>query len=59
MLKQRKTGGYDEQLSPDDEHFLSRKISMEISLKTMVFLDHNECSSDGSNLSQKDLVFPD
>ena len=24
MLKQRKTGPFDEQLSPDDEHFLSK-----------------------------------
>ncbi|CAF1271447.1 unnamed protein product [Adineta steineri] len=43
MLKQQKVGPFDEQSSPDGSHYL-----------------HNdESSSDGSNASQKELVFAD
>ncbi|CAF0836137.1 unnamed protein product [Adineta ricciae] len=43
MLKQQKIGPFDEQSSPDGSHYLN----------------NDECSSDGSNTSQKDLIFTD
>ncbi|CAF0882024.1 unnamed protein product [Rotaria sordida] len=43
MLKQRKIGPFDEQYSPDDNHYLN----------------NDDCSSDGSNNSQKELIFTD
>ncbi|UJR22607.1 hypothetical protein I4U23_025650 [Adineta vaga] len=43
MLKQQKVGPFDEQSSPDGSHYLN----------------NDECSSDGSNTSQKDLIFTD
>jgi hypothetical protein len=58
MLKQRKTGPFDEQLSPDDDHFLSNQVNS-ISKVNRFCLDNDECSSDGSNTSHKDLIFTD
>ncbi|CAF1251742.1 unnamed protein product [Rotaria sp. Silwood1] len=43
MLKQRKIGPFDEQYSPDGSHYLN----------------NDDCSSDGSNSSQKELIFTD
>ncbi|CAF1312276.1 unnamed protein product [Rotaria magnacalcarata] len=43
ILKQRKVGQFDEQYSPDESPYLN----------------NDECSSDGSSTSQKELVFTD
>ncbi|CAF3317338.1 unnamed protein product [Rotaria socialis] len=43
ILKQRKVGQFDEQYSPDESHYLN----------------NDECSSDGSSASQKELIFTD
>jgi hypothetical protein len=64
MLKQRKTGLFDEQSSPDGNHYLSKEfiifffISWFLFFK-ILFIDNDECSSDGSNNSQKELIFTD
>jgi hypothetical protein len=59
MLKQRKIGPFDEQSSPNGSHYLSKKFLCFFFLSKFIFIDNDESSSDGSNNSQKELLFTD
>jgi hypothetical protein len=70
MLKQRKHSPFDDQSSPDGNHYLRKYfsfffihfllISFYIDIKEDDDeVDDDECSTDGSDNSQKALVFAD
>ena len=58
ILKQRKTGPFDELMSPDGSQYLSKACrSLDEPSLSLAVLDNDECSSDESDNSQKGLVF--
>jgi hypothetical protein len=70
MLKQRKHSPFDDQSSPDGSHYLSKYFFKFFHWKFELFfhidmkddddeVDDDECSTDGSEISQKALVFAD
>ncbi|CAF2305724.1 unnamed protein product [Rotaria sp. Silwood2] len=54
MLKNRKHSPFDDALSPDGNHYLSIKEDDDDEV-----VDDDECSTDGSDNSQKALIFAD
>ncbi|CAF0789869.1 unnamed protein product [Rotaria sp. Silwood1] len=54
MLKNRKHSPFDDQSSPDGNHYLSIKEDDDDDV-----VDDDECSTDGSDNSQKALIFAD
>jgi hypothetical protein len=71
MLKQRKHSPFDDQSSPDGSHYLRKSFflfSFLINNYNYFYIDikeddddvdEDECSTDGSDTSQKALVFAD
>jgi hypothetical protein len=56
ILKQRKTSSFIDGLSPDDHLFLSELCIGESIGQRSIRLDHDECSSDESQTSNKELA---
>jgi hypothetical protein len=68
MLKQRKHSPFDDRSSPDGSHYISKYFVLCLLITRHSFFeyidvkeddDDDECSTDGSENSQKALVFAD